>query len=64
MKHWGFAAVVGAVALWSTGAAAEKQCRASRDLLELGNPLEIAKTALAEERDLRIIAMGSSSTQG
>ena len=64
MKHWGFAAVVGAVALWSTGAAAEKQCRASRELLELGNPLEIAKTAVAEERDLRIVAMGSSSTQG
>jgi acyl-CoA thioesterase-1 len=64
MKHWGFAAVVGTVALWATAAAAEKQCRASRDLLELGNPLEIAKTALAEERDLRIVAMGSSSTQG
>jgi lysophospholipase L1-like esterase len=64
MKHWGFAAVVGAVALWSTGAAAEKQCRAAREQLELGNPLEIAKTAVAEERDLRIVAMGSSSTQG
>ena len=64
MKHWGFAAVVGTVALWATAAAAEKQCRASRELLELGNPLEIAKTAVAEERDLRIVAMGSSSTQG
>ena len=64
MKHWSFAAVVGTVALWATGAAAEKQCRASRELLELGNPLEIAKTAVAEERDLRIVAMGSSSTQG
>ena len=64
MKHWGFAAVVGTVALWASGAAAEKQCRASRELLELGNPLEIAKTAVAEERDLRIVAMGSSSTQG
>ena len=40
------------------------QCRAARELLELGNPLEIAKTAVAEERDLRIVAMGSSSTQG
>ncbi|MBN9089885.1 MAG: SGNH/GDSL hydrolase family protein [Reyranella sp.] len=64
MKHWGFAAVVGTVALWTTGAVAEKQCRAAHDLLELGNPLEIAKTAVAEERDLRIVAMGSSSTQG
>ena len=64
MSRWGNAAVMGAVALWSTGAGAEMQCRASRELLELGNPLEIAKTAVAEERDLRIVAMGSSSTQG
>jgi lysophospholipase L1-like esterase len=64
MSRWGFAAALGAVALWSTGAGAEMQCRASRELLELGNPLEIAKTAVAEERDLRIVAMGSSSTQG
>jgi lysophospholipase L1-like esterase len=40
------------------------QCRASRELLELGNPLEIAKTAVAEDRELRVVAMGSSSTQG
>lgn len=59
-----FAAAMGAVALWSTGAGAEMQCRASRDLLELGNPLEIARTAVAQEHDLRIVAMGSSSTQG
>lgn len=64
MKLGAFAAVVGAAALWSTGAGAEMQCRAARELLELGNPLEIAKTAVAEERDLRIVAMGSSSTQG
>jgi lysophospholipase L1-like esterase len=40
------------------------QCRASRELLELGNPLAIARAAVAEERELRIVAMGSSSTQG
>ena len=28
------------------------------------NPLEIARTAVADERELRIVAMGSSSTQG
>ena len=39
-------------------------CRASRELLELGNSLEIAKTAVAEDHELRIVAMGSSSTQG
>jgi acyl-CoA thioesterase I len=64
MSRCTFAAAVGAVALWSTGAGAEMQCRASRELLELGNPLAIARAAVAEERELRIVAMGSSSTQG
>jgi len=60
-----FAACFGVVsALWSAGAGAEAPCRASRDLLNLNNPLEIARTAVAEERQLRIVAMGSSSTQG
>ena len=58
------AAAVGAVAFWSTAALAEAQCRAARQMLELGNSLEIAKTAVAEDRELRIVAMGSSSTQG
>ena len=49
---------------WSATANAEMQCRASRELLDIGNPLEIARTAVAEERELRIVAMGSSSTQG
>ena len=43
---------------------AEMPCRASRELLDVGNPLEIARTAVAEERELRIVALGSSSTQG
>jgi lysophospholipase L1-like esterase len=64
MSRWVFAAAVGAVALFSTSAGAEMQCRASRELLELGNPLEIAKTAVADDHELRIVAMGSSSTQG
>jgi len=64
MKAWGFAAVAGAVAFWSTTAGAEMACRASREYLELGNPLEIAKTAVAENHELRVVAMGSSSTQG
>jgi len=64
MKAWGVAAAVGAVAFWSTTAGAEMPCRASRELLELGNSLEIAKTAVAENQELRIVAMGSSSTQG
>jgi len=64
MSRWIFAASLGAIAAWSAGAGAEQQCRASRDLLDLNNPLEIARTAVAEERQLRIVAMGSSSTQG
>jgi lysophospholipase L1-like esterase len=64
MRAWAFAGAFAMAALWSAGASAEWQCRAARDLLELGNPLEIARTAVAEERDLRIVAMGSSSTQG
>ena len=61
-------ALAGAVmtlTLGAGGASAElKGCRASRELLDLGNPLEIARTAVADERQLRVVAMGSSSTQG
>jgi acyl-CoA thioesterase I len=42
----------------------DAKCRASRRLLDLGNPLEGARTALAEKKELRVVAMGSSSTQG
>ena len=53
------------MALLSSGASAQmRECRASRELLDLGNPLEIARTAVTDERELRIVAMGSSSTQG
>jgi acyl-CoA thioesterase I len=64
MSRWVFAVVFGAIAFSSAGAGAEMQCRASRELLELNNPLEIGRAAVAEERELRIVAMGSSSTQG
>ena len=60
---WAGAAV--ALTLWSAGASADsRECRASKALLDLGNPLEIARTAVADEHELRIVAMGSSSTQG
>ena len=59
------AMAVAVLAAWSGGASAQmRDCRASRELLDLGNPLEIARTAVADERELRIVAMGSSSTQG
>ena len=59
------ATAVAVLAAWSGGAWAQmRDCRASRELLDLGNPLEIARTAVADEHELRIVAMGSSSTQG
>lgn len=39
-------------------------CRAKPELLELGAPLPVARKAMAERRQLRIIALGSSSTAG
>ena len=39
-------------------------CRAKPELLELGAPLPIARKAVAERKQLRIIALGSSSTSG
>ena len=42
----------------------DAKCRASRRLLDLGNPLEGARASVADKKQLRIVAMGSSSTQG
>ena len=42
----------------------DAKCRASRRMLELGNPLESARVSIADKKELRIVAMGSSSTQG
>ena len=39
-------------------------CRARPELLELGNPLPASRKAIAERKQLRIIALGSSSTSG
>ena len=39
-------------------------CRATPQLLDLGNPLAIARKAMAERKQLRIMALGSSSTAG
>jgi acyl-CoA thioesterase I len=54
-----------ALALPSTAAVADHlQCRATRALLDLGNPLQMAREAVVDKKELRVIAMGSSSTQG
>jgi acyl-CoA thioesterase I len=41
-----------------------RECRASRELLDLGHPLDVARTAVLDRHELRIVALGSSSTQG
>lgn len=39
-------------------------CRAKPEMLELGAPLPVARKAMAEQKRLRILALGSSSTAG
>ena len=39
-------------------------CRAKPELLDLGNSLPAARKSIAERKQLRIIALGSSSTSG
>jgi len=64
-KHVFMAMGAAAMAFLSSGTWAQtRDCRATREQLDLGNPLEIARTAVADEHELRIVAMGSSSTQG
>jgi acyl-CoA thioesterase-1 len=66
MKLFGtFVVALGAAIMtWSATSVAGPDCRASRELLDLGHPLDIARNAVANDRELRIVAMGSSSTQG
>jgi hypothetical protein len=52
------------VCLVDDARADDTKCRASRKLLDLGHPLEVARNTVADKKELRIIAMGSSSTQG
>ena len=41
-----------------------RECRASKALLDLGNPLELPAPPWPTNGELRIVAMGSSSTEG
>lgn len=43
---------------------AQAGCKAPRDLVQLTMPLVVANTAMARDGDFRIVALGSSSTQG
>ena len=53
-----------AIVACSATAFASPDCRATHELLELGNPLKVARAAVVDQHELRIVAMGSSSTQG
>lgn len=65
MRSTAFAVALGAAFLaWSGVALADPDCRASPALLELGHPLSAARQAIEQRHELRIVAMGSSSTQG
>lgn len=56
-----FAAIAGLAAL---PAAAESVCSAPRDLVRLASPLAASQRAVQRDHALRIVALGSSSTQG
>jgi lysophospholipase L1-like esterase len=65
-RAWHWLAVF--VVVFLPGAASPQSmmtdCRAKPGQLELGAPLLIARKAIAERKQLRIIALGSSSTSG
>jgi lysophospholipase L1-like esterase len=52
------------LAAMSLSAAAAPQCGARPEHLELGAPLPKARAALEQRKELEIVALGSSSTQG
>jgi acyl-CoA thioesterase-1 len=64
MNFVAVAAVGVACVAWSASVLASPECRASHELLDLDHPLDIAKKGVADHKELRIVAMGSSSTQG
>lgn len=57
-----FATIV--LGLTLTATAGAEPCRAPRDLTDLGAALPRAAEAIADGRDLIVVALGSSSTQG
>lgn len=61
--HWMAAAVVLLVPA-SALPQSMTLCRAKPELLELGSTLPIARKSIAERKQLRIVALGSSSTAG
>lgn len=61
------AVAIAAVLMLVPGLAAAQPmtlCRAKPELLDLGNPLAVARKSMAERKQLRIMALGSSSTAG
>ena len=61
----GFSTLMAGMALlFALPVAAQSVCNAPRDLVRLAVPLEAAQRAMYRERSVRIIALGSSSTEG
>ncbi len=60
----GFLALAALVLPLAAMAQSMTLCRAKPGLLDLGAPLPIARKAMAERKQLRIVALGSSSTAG
>ena len=62
--HWLAAAIVVMLMPAAVSSQSMTLCRAKPELLDLGAPLQIARKSIAERKQLRIIALGSSSTSG
>lgn len=62
--HWLLAAIMVVFMPSAVSSQSMTHCRAKPELLELGSTLPIARKAIAERKQLRIIALGSSSTSG
>jgi lysophospholipase L1-like esterase len=55
---------IGVALLAAGGAAATEQCAAKPGQLSLGASLPKARTAIRERKEIEVVALGSSSTQG
>lgn len=63
-RHWLSAAAMVVFMPATVSSQSMTHCRAKPELLELGTPLQTARKSIAERKQLRIIALGSSSTSG
>ena len=60
----GAAMMIGAAAFTASAARADVVCKVPADMLRLSAPFKAARAVMASEAVIRVIALGSSSTQG